>query len=153
MLLGIAFALLLAMMAGLTVFLLIGLGGYLWDQYPWATAAVLAAGGLASAVVLRRARLAEDAAGSELSARVHPGITMHAIPVAGGIGLVFTLGYLAMFWFGLPGLRPVVLALGGLGAVLGGILVFLADRRGPRVEDPTMLHLEDSEKAGRANRP
>jgi hypothetical protein len=144
----VAFGLLLTMLVGLTALLVIGFGGYLWDQYPWATGIFLTAGGLASAVVLRRARRSPPAARSSISARVHPGITMHTIPVAGGIGLVFTIGYVAMFWFGLPGLRPVVLALGGLGAVLGGVLVLLADRRGPTQEDATILHLEKHQREG-----
>ena len=45
MLLGVAFGLILAMMVGLTLVLVIGLGGYLWERYPWATGVFLTGGG------------------------------------------------------------------------------------------------------------
>ena len=141
MLLGVAFGLILAMLIGLTSVLVFGLGGYLWDEYPWATGVVVTVGGLASVIALRRARIAPARTGLRPSAQVHPGITMHAIPVAGGVGLLFTIGYLAMFWFGLPGLRPVVIGLGALGAGLGGVLVLRGRRRGPGPQDGNLLHV------------
>jgi len=33
---------------------------------------------------------------------IHPGITMHKIPVKGSMGLVFTIGVLAMTLLALP---------------------------------------------------
>jgi hypothetical protein len=36
---------------------------------------------------------------------LHPGITMHKIPVKGSMGLVFTLGVLAMILLALPKAR------------------------------------------------
>jgi len=36
---------------------------------------------------------------------LHPGITMHQIPVKGSMGLVFTLGVLAMILLALPKAR------------------------------------------------
>jgi hypothetical protein len=67
---------------------------------------------------------------------------IQSIPVAGPMGLVFTLGYMVMFWFGLPGLRPVVLVLGAVGLILGAFLVW---RDGRRVlhGDESILHLGD----------
>jgi len=59
-------------------------------------------------------------------------IRLHAIPIAGSMGLVFALGFAAMFWFGLPGLRPVVLVTGGMGIVLGALLSWLSRRRAAR---------------------
>jgi hypothetical protein len=36
---------------------------------------------------------------------MHPGITMHKIPVEGAVGLVFTVGVLAMVLLSLPEAR------------------------------------------------
>jgi hypothetical protein len=43
------------------------------------------------------------AIGSVKNGRLHPGITMHKIPVGAGFaGLIFTFGSLAIFLLGLP---------------------------------------------------
>jgi hypothetical protein len=61
---------------------------------------------------------------------VHPGVRAHAIPVSGGVGLVFTLGFLVMFWSAVPGFRPLVVAAAVLGLAGGVMLVLLHKRRG-----------------------
>jgi hypothetical protein len=40
----------------------------------------------------------------------HPGIRIDSIPAAGGGGLIFALGIVALFWLGVPSFRPVVAA-------------------------------------------
>jgi len=114
--------------AALGVFLLalgIPLLGFLWDTRPGLVIAVVVALVVAAAGVLARGRQTPVPSLRPHSQEVHPGIRIHAIPIAGGIGLMFTLGFVAMFWFGLPGLRPVVLALVAVGVVCGVGLILL----------------------------
>jgi lipopolysaccharide export LptBFGC system permease protein LptF len=54
--------------------------------------------------------------------RLHPGITMHKIPVEGGIGHVFTLGVLAMILLALPEARWFLALTLPIGVVIGIIL-------------------------------
>lgn len=54
--------------------------------------------------------------------RLHPDITMHKIPVEGGIGLVFTLGVLAMILLALPEARWFLALTLPIGVVIGIIL-------------------------------
>jgi hypothetical protein len=53
---------------------------------------------------------------------MHPGITMHKIPVTGLIGLVFTLGVLAMILLALPEARWFLAVSLPSGVVIGIIL-------------------------------
>ena len=53
---------------------------------------------------------------------VHPGITMHKIPVKGPIGLVFTVGVLAMILLSLPEARWFLAVSLPTGVVIGIIL-------------------------------
>ncbi len=53
---------------------------------------------------------------------LHPGITMHKIPVQGGIGLVFTLGVLAMILLALPEARWFLSLTLPTGVVIGVVL-------------------------------
>jgi len=48
----------------------------------------------------------------------HPGITMHKIPVAGGAGLLYVLGTIAVFLLALPQLAPLAAA-----GLAGGLLL------------------------------
>jgi len=54
--------------------------------------------------------------------QVHPGITMHKIPVKGPMGLVFTLGVLAMILLALPEARWFPALSLPIGVVIGIIL-------------------------------
>ena len=110
-LLAIAFGLLLATLVLFVGVLLYGIAEFLFPDRPWvlvaaATALVALASGWAH--YHRGLGRADDTV-------PHRGILIQSIPVAGPMGLVFTLGYLVMFWFGAPGLRPVVLALAARG--------------------------------------
>jgi hypothetical protein len=53
---------------------------------------------------------------------IHPGITMHKIPVKGSMGLVFTLGVLAMTLIALPEARWFIAMSLPIGVVIGTIL-------------------------------
>jgi len=53
---------------------------------------------------------------------VHPGITMHKIPVKGAMGLVFTVGMLAMILISLPEARWFLAISLPTGVVIGIIL-------------------------------
>ncbi len=57
--------------------------------------------------------------------RPHPGITMHQIPVGGGfIGLLFTIGSMAIFLIAIPALWVTL-----IGAIVFGIGFVLVLRR------------------------
>jgi hypothetical protein len=53
---------------------------------------------------------------------LHPGITMHKIPVEGPMGLVFTVGVLAMILLALPEARWFLALSLPTGVVIGIIL-------------------------------
>jgi hypothetical protein len=55
---------------------------------------------------------------------MHPGITMHKIPVKGWAGLVFTVGILAMVLISLPAARWFLAIALPTGIVIGLILRF-----------------------------
>jgi len=120
----------------------------MWDKLLGVAFALLACGGAALAVLLLRwrSRHLSPAADHE-QARIHPGISMHAIRIGGsGIGLVFAIGYVVMFWFGAPGYRPIVVGAATLGGLVGVLLIWL--RR--RTSDPvgtSMLHLDGHNEA------
>ncbi len=140
-LLGVAFALLLLMLVGLMVFLMLGIVPFLWDEHRLSLIAV-AGGGAVIAMLMRLRRAATHAgARSSRQAKIHPGISMHAIPIAGGIGLVFAIGYVAMFWFGAPTYRPIVLGVVALGGLLGLALIWLRRRDGSKPGRTSILHL------------
>jgi hypothetical protein len=58
---------------------------------------------------------------------MHPGITMHSIPVKGSMGLVFTVGLLAMILVALPEARWFLAMSLPTGVVIG-ILMRLTSR-------------------------
>ena len=53
---------------------------------------------------------------------LHPGITMHKIPVKGSMGLVFTLGVLVMTLLALPEARWFIALSLPIGVAIGIIL-------------------------------
>ena len=53
---------------------------------------------------------------------LHPGITMHKIPVKGSMGLVFTIGVLAMTLIALPEARCFLAMSLPIGVAIGIIL-------------------------------
>ena len=111
----------------LTLVLLVGGVQFLSEEHPWlmvAGAAVAVA--VSVALVKRQGR---PTVAGPLDAR-HPGITMHRIPVTGGVGLAFVVGYVFMFWYGAPSMRPLVVALPLLGALVAGIYIWIGERRG-----------------------
>jgi len=58
---------------------------------------------------------------------MHPGITMHKIPVRGSVGLVFTIGMVAAILLSLPEARWF-LAMSLPAGVVIGLLLRLASR-------------------------
>jgi len=135
-LLAVAFGLLFATRVMFVGVLLWAAAGFLFPDRPWvlfaATIALMALAG-AWTHYHRDLRRSDDPV-------PHRGMLIQSIPVAGPMGLVFTLGYMIMFWFGLPGLRPVVLVLGAVGLILGAFLVWLEGRRTTHGQE-SMLHL------------
>ena len=77
--------------------------------------------------------------------RPHRGPNMSRIPLSGFPGLLFVAGYVWMFWFGVPGYRPVVVAAGVLGACGAVILVRLERRH--RTPTSTLLGLRVTDQA------
>jgi len=141
-LLGIAFALLALMLVGLTLFIVFGVGAYLWDAHRFVVISVGCGGASLAALILRRRVRSPTHETDQHQARVHPGITMHAIPIGGGIGLVFALGYVVMFWFGAPSYRPIVLGTTALGGLLGALLIWFSRHSRSGRGDISMLHLD-----------
>ena len=139
-LLGVVFALLAAMLVGLTLFIVFGLGGYLWDDHRLVVVSIACGGAAVAALFRRRARPSAHEA-DQPQARIHPGISMHAIPIGGGMGLVFAMGYVVMFWLGAPGYRPIVLGTATLGGLLGTLMIWFRRRRRSDEGDTSMLHL------------
>lgn len=133
--------------------LLSGLGRFLWQEYGAMAVAPAGAGLLLVAWIARRRRRAAALPLPEGGGRPHRGITMTAIPVAGGVGLIITIGYVMMFWFGAPGYRPLVLGVAVAGGLLGLVLIRRARSR-PQRNDTSILHLDrKGEDPGRADRP
>ena len=102
------------------------------------TASVL--GGGLFALLLARGKL--DSTGETPSGRAHPGINLSHIPVAGLPGLVFALGFVWMFWFGVPHYRPIVVGVVVLGCLVGLLMIGLSKRR--RSSNDRPLGLSDS---------
>lgn len=59
----------------------------------------------------------------------HPGITMHKIPVDGFIGLVFTIGSIAIFVAGFPAFWYVIALSVALGIAIAVVLHFVHSRK------------------------
>jgi hypothetical protein len=76
----------------------------------------------------------------------HRGPNMSRIPLAGFPGLLFVVGYVWMFWFGVPGYRPVVVAAGVLGACGAAILVRLERHHRTPTSTPLGLRVTDQAK-------
>ena len=120
----------------------------MWDKLLGVAFALLAVIGAALAMLLLRwrSRHSSPAADHE-QASVHPGISMHAIPIEGGIGLVFAIGYVVMFWFGAPGYRPIVLCAAALGGLVGVLLIWFRRRKTSDRVGISMLHLDGHTEA------
>jgi hypothetical protein len=95
--------------------------------------------GAATAVALLRRGGARSGDGANAPDTPHHGPNMSHIQLAGLPGLVFAIGFVCMFWFGLPGLRPVVVGLVIGGALAGGGLVLLQRRHRPSPDAPLGL--------------
>jgi len=67
----------------------------------------------------------------------HPGPNASKIPVAGVPGLALVLGFVWMFWVGVPSFRPIVVAAGVLGVLGGGVAIALSRRH--RAPSATVL--------------
>jgi hypothetical protein len=143
MLLGIVFGVLVLTLVWLTLTILVGVGGFLWAAHPVLLTGIVAGATAGMWLAFRGSHRAATIGGLPGSGRLHPGIRIHSIPVAGGIGLVFVLGYVAMFWFGLPGARPVVVATTLVGLAFGAGLIWLAEQRSARKREAELLHLRE----------
>jgi len=107
-------------------------------------------GGLITAILIRLRGGASPDLGQDPPVP-HPGPNASRIPLAGWPGLVVVLGYVWMFWFGLPQFRAIIVTLGILGVLGGGILVALERRH--RVPSATPLGLHDLVEGPRRSRP
>jgi len=107
-------------------------------------------GGLITAIFIRLRGGASPDLGQD-SPVPHQGPNASRIPVAGWPGLVVVLGYVWMFWFGVPQFRAIIVTLGILGVLGGGILVALERRH--RVPSGTPLGLDDIVEGSRQSRP
>jgi len=89
----------------------------------------------------------------------HGGPNVSRIPAAGIAGLVFALGTVWMFWFGVPAYRPIVVGAALVGAVVAVLLIRWRNRH-PRRVDTRILDLRErnaaseiGESAPRAGEP
>jgi hypothetical protein len=98
----------------------------------------LAVGGLTAVLIHLRGGPAKSLAGS--TEAPHPGPNASHIPLAGFPGAAFVVGYVWMFWFGAPGLRPVVVLAGVLGVLGGAALVLIGKRHRTATATPLGLH-------------
>lgn len=89
----------------------------------------LALGGLAAVLMLGRRRRSASHEGA--LGQAHPGPNMSRIPIAGFPGLVFAVGMVWMFWFGIPGFRPIVLGVIVVGSLAGLLLIAIEKRHRP----------------------
>ena len=96
-------------------------------------------GGLVAAVLIRRRGGPSSTPGLE-PAVPHRGPNVANIPVAGWPGLIVVLGYIWMFWFGIPGFRPLVVMIGVLGVAAGAVFIVLERRHTPPTSTPLGLH-------------
>ncbi len=146
---GVAFSFLAVLSVGLTSVLLFNIGVWLLGEHGGIAIVVVVAGAVATTGLFCRRR---QRAAARLPSAPHPGISMHAIPIAGGMGLLFAIAYVVMFWFGAPGYRPIVLGAAGAGALLGFLLIRRARSR-PQRNDTSILHLDrEAEDPTRADR-
>jgi hypothetical protein len=137
-LLAMAFGPILLASVGLTFWILVGFAQYLWHDV-WSAIPLLAMLIVLGSLAGQRAKTRPG----DGSLPIHSGIRTQAIPVSGPIGLVVTVGCVFVFWNGLPGLRPLVLALAVLGSLSGAALVMLRNRHAARDQtaDTSILHL------------
>jgi hypothetical protein len=120
----------------------------MWDKLLGVAFALLACGGAALGVLLLRWRSRHSSSAVDHEqARIHPGISMHAIPIEGGMGLLFAIGYVVMFWFGAPRYRPIVLGAAALGGLVGVLLIWLRRRTTSDRVGTSMLQLDGHTEA------
>jgi len=139
MLMAVVFTLLLAMLLGLMLLLGWDLVPFLWNEHRLLSFVLASCVAAAATLMVRRRALGRDQA-----LEAHPGPNMSAIPIAGSVGLLFAVGYVVMFWFGLPGYRPVAFGGAALGGVFGAALIWLRRRSSVKPVDPSVLHLGDT---------
>ena len=92
---------------------------------------VLLLTGAATAVAILRRGGARSGGRANAPDTPHHGPNMSHIPLAGLPGFLFAIGFVWMFWFGLPGFRPVVVGIAIVGVLVGGGLVLLQRRHRP----------------------
>ena len=107
-------------------------------------------GGLITAILIRLRGGASPERGQDPPVP-HRGPNASRIPLAGWPGLVVVLGYVWMFWFGVPQFRAIIVTVGILGVLGGGILVALEKRH--RVASATPLGLHDPVEGSGQSRP
>ncbi len=69
----------------------------------------------------------------------HRGINTAHVPVAGLPGLVLVVGFVWMFWFGVPFYRPLLVVLALAGCLGGAVLILINKRRRARTDTPLGL--------------
>jgi hypothetical protein len=95
-------------------------------------------GGCFAAFLMRhRGGAAASSAHSEQTP--HRGPNSSRVPVAGIPGLALVVGFVWMFWSGVPIFRPLVIAIAIVGTLAGGILILLERRL--RVASSTILNI------------
>jgi hypothetical protein len=66
----------------------------------------------------------------------HPGISMHRLPIAGGLmGLVFTVGSCLIFLIGIPAMRYFLAGAIIVGAIIGTLLYRWHQRKPVEITD------------------
>jgi hypothetical protein len=116
----------------------------------WFVLGPVLAGTLVAVVMLVRTKPAPFQGDPPLR-QPHPGPNMSRIPVQGLPGLVLAAGFIWMFWFGVPGFRPVVVGVAVTGCLAGIGLVVMGRRR--RLPPATPLHLALHEERRAAEQP
>ena len=118
----------------------------------WMTFVPLVLGGVVAVVMSFRNRRTSGEHAPD-AGDVHPGINVSHISPQGFPGLVFALGMVWMFWFGLPQFRPVVVVAVILGVLLGLMLIAIEKRHRLPTSTPLGLSSRRGVDETRGNKP
>jgi hypothetical protein len=104
----------------------------------WTIAGLLLLGALAAALMAVRSSDARSVS-EPATDQPHRGINISRIPLAGFPGFVFAVGFVWMFWSGVPGFRPLVVGIAAVGCLTGFVLIVLERRHRTPPDSPLGL--------------
>jgi membrane associated rhomboid family serine protease len=115
----------------------------------WTVGGLIALAAFAAALMLARASHARSGNEPDIE-QPHRGINVSRISLAGFPGFVFAVGFVWMFWSGVPPFRPLIVGIAVVGCLAGVVLIILERRH--RVPTETPLGLSDRRTAAEPER-